>query len=994
MRFEVLGPVRVHRDGAVVPVTGTLRRTLLAMLLAHANESVPVDALLEALWGTDSDPRRTQRLHLHVHKLRAVLEEPERISHGPGGYALRVEPGELDVHEFDRLVDEALRMTHREPQRCVEHLRRALGLVRGAPYETVDVLALAGEVQRCAERRFIAVEELYEAELRCGRHSAVVGELSELVREHPMRERLQGLLMTALYQGGRQAEALDVYRRARAVLVEELGLEPGPELREIEQQVLAGESMRLKEPVRSVPAQLPPAPAGFVGRDEELAQLDALVGQARDGVVIGSLTGPGGAGKTALAVAWAHRVRESFPDGQLYVDLRGYGPDEPAQADEVLAGLLRSLGVDGHAIPPSLDERSSLLRSVLSGSRTLLVLDNARTVGQLRPLLPASRECLALVTSRDPLTGLGAREGAHRISIDRLAEEAAHELLRAMLGAERVDDDPAAVDRLVLRCARLPLALRVAAERIRLRPDSTVQELVDELDDPEHRLDALEDGGDPHSSVRTILSWSYEQLSAATARTFRLWGLHPGGDIDEPALAALIGRDARATRRAVDALRRTHLVQRTGPRRFGRHDLLRAYAVELTHEVDGRGTRDDAFAKLCEHFLATAVCAMEWITPEEGEIPAGHEEAIAATVGFSSYEGARHWLDAELTNLMALADSAPDHGRPSFTTDLSTVLWLYLDIASHLDEPIQLHRLALDIAERRGDGRAVGFACRGLGVALFRQNEYERAAAYLERALEMHVGDAKAQAMTLNYLAGARQVVGHVDEAIDHLRRSIDLLREQDLVYPEMRPLHNLATLLCRRGQHAEAEECLNRARALAEETRNWGNTAYAMRDLARLALQTGRPNEALDHAQRARSIAAEHRLHRIEITVKDTLGAVHRHLGDPGTAVALHSEALVTVRTFRDDVQLARALNSLAESLLGAGRPQDAEQHHQEALALPAPPVTPTERARALVGLGDVHAAVDEHDRAVDHWGQAFEIYRDLDPHRAEELRARLGGP
>ncbi|NGY65176.1 AfsR/SARP family transcriptional regulator [Lentzea sp. NEAU-D13] len=334
MRFDVLGPLRMYRGGDVVTISGALRRSLLAVLLARANEPVPTDVLIDALWGERAGDGSVQRLQVHVHRLRAALDDPERLSFGPDGYCLRVRPDDLDARRFDALLDEA---NGADPRRGAELIRQALELWRGTPYQGLDVPELVGEVHRLSERRLVAIEDLYAAELRCGRHGEITGELTELVHRHPLRERLHCLLMTALYQGGRQAEAMTVYRRARDVLAEELGLDPGAELRALEVRILHGEPVELgTSPLaRAVPAQIPHDTSGFVGREAGLARLDELLGKAPIVVVVGTA----GVGKTAMTVRWAHRVKDRFPDGQLYVDLRGYGPDPPLSPQDALAAF-------------------------------------------------------------------------------------------------------------------------------------------------------------------------------------------------------------------------------------------------------------------------------------------------------------------------------------------------------------------------------------------------------------------------------------------------------------------------------------------------------------------------------------------------------------------------------------------------------------------------------------------------------------------------------
>ncbi|ONI92319.1 hypothetical protein ALI22I_04450 [Saccharothrix sp. ALI-22-I] len=314
---------------------------------------------------------------------------------------------------------------------------------------------------------------------------------------------------------------------------------------------------------------------GFVGRDAELAELDNLLSTG-EAAVISAVAGTAGVGKTALAVRWAHRVRERFPDGQLYVDLRGYGPDQPVSPEDALAGFLRALDLEGAAIPQDLAERAARFRTLVARSRMLILLDNARTVEQLRPLLPGGSSCFVVVTSRDALAGLVAREGAHRLDLDRLPSEDAHRLLRELLG-DRVDAEPGAARALVERCARLPLALRITAELIRSRPTRGLSEFVDELSGQQGALDLLDADGDPHTAVRAVFSWSYRRLDAVAARVFRLLGLHPGHDADDHAAAALAGVSLRETRRALDMLRRAHLVDQISDGRYQPHDLLRAY---------------------------------------------------------------------------------------------------------------------------------------------------------------------------------------------------------------------------------------------------------------------------------------------------------------------------------------------------------------------------------------------------------------------------------
>ncbi|WP_165913142.1 AfsR/SARP family transcriptional regulator [Tamaricihabitans halophyticus] len=929
------------------------------------------------------------------------MAEPERLSFGPGGYRLTVLPGELDAEEFDTLVDDAISVSNQEPQRCAELLRKALAMFHGDPFQGIDLLMLTGEVQRYAERRLVALDELYAAELRSGRHAAVVGELTELANQHPLRERFHGLLMTALSRCGRQADALAAYRRAREISVVELGLEPGSELRAIEQRVLAGEDVPTDAQARHVtrsmvPAQLPAPPTSFVGRTDELGELDAMLSEALESVTVVAVVGAGGVGKTALARYWANGIRDQFPDGQLYLDLCGYGPDAPVRAEMALAGFLRAFGVEGSAIPQDVSERSALLRSALAGTRTLLVLDNAKTAEQVRPLLPATPGCLVLVTSRDPLASLVARDGANRILLSQFTWQEADSLLRNLLDAGRIDADPIGIDRLIARCARLPLALRIAAERIRFRPAAGVGELVDELEDPRDRLDLLETGDDPNSSVRTVLSWSYRQLPREAAELLRLWALHVGHDIDIEALAALTGRAHRDTRRSIELLQRAHLVDELSSGRFLLHDLLRAYAAELLSESDDAATRAEARRRLFDHYLSTSAQAMEWIAPEESELGTERYAAMAAGVRFSSYADARGWLDTERANLVQIAEHAPECGFTTYTFDLSATLWPFLDIGWHHDDAQRVHSRALDLARKIGDRVAEGIALRNLGLWQHRLNEYAKAAEHLEQALsvQQHLEEPKSLATTLNYLAGAYQTVGRFDEAITHFRHSTELYRELGSASLESKPLSNLGHLYRRLGRYAEAEHCLMRAMRLAEEADHLLSKAYTQTHLAFLRYDTAHYDEALNYARRMRDLIEGKGVRALDILGSYILGSIDRSRGNLQEAIANYQLALRAATPGYDTTITAMILNGLAEAHAANGDWDAAAENFEKALVTGSTGSgvgARYEQARAYSGSGDVCEALGQHSQARQYWRRAWKNFRDLQSPEAGRIAAKL---
>ncbi|MQY13829.1 Regulatory protein AfsR [Streptomyces sp. RB5] len=997
----VLGPLRMtgRGDAAAGEVPGALRRGLLSLLLARADEPVPAEVLLDALWGERPEPGRIRRLQLQVHRLRQLLDAPERLEFGASGYRLRVRPGELDAGRFGALLTEA---GPAGPARRVELIREALALWQGeTPYAGVELPALAGEVQRLGDRRLLALEELYEAELRCGHEARAAGELARLTERHPLRERLQALLVTALYRSGRQADALAAYRRARREVVTELGLEPGPELRALEQAILAGEPLEpdrtgmggRSDPGPVVPRQLPHPVPGFTGRDAELALLDRLTAEGGT-AVISAVAGTAGVGKTALAVQWAHRVRDRFPDGQLYVDLRGFGPGRPAEPADVLAAFLRALGADATVVPRDTVERAALFRSLVARRRLLVVLDNARSAEQVRPLLTGSPSCFVLVTSRNTLAGLAAREGAHRIDLDRMTDDEAHRLLVSLLG-ERCSADPGATARLVERCARLPLALRIAAERIRETPHRTLRGLVLELTDERDRLDLL-DAGDPHASVRAAFFASYRNLEPDTARLFRLLGLHPGQDTDEYALAALAGDPGRrATRRGLDRLVRASLVDEVTAGRYRLHDLLRSYAAELTAAADTGAERTAALSRLCDYYLRTAALAADILAPHELR-PAPAVRKVPEPPPLAGYHAALAWLDTERANLIRTATAAADHKLPGRTGDFSTALLWYLDLGLHLDEARELHTRALEAAREHGDLAAEGSALRALGLADFRLDRLQDAARSLEQALDLHTqaGDPLLEAASAGVLGVVLGLLGRSGEAVRQLRRSAELYRGLGVRRALLqRPMLNLGLLLRRLGRTAEAERALREALDIAVECRQPPGQVLSLCGLATLYRDTGRHDEALDHAERAVATARTGGLPFVEGFALTRLGAVHRGLGDHDSARRRYCEALAIARAgFNARLEMS-VLNDLAATHVALGGAADALRCHTEALAIAVDRGTAYEQARAHAGLGRCHDALGEPARAVPHWQEALTLFRGLKAPEAKEAERRLTG-
>lgn len=623
--FRLLGPVELWVAGRPVDLGPAKRRTVLAALLVDAGRWVPAETLIDRVWGEDPPAQVRGTLYAHIARIRRVLVEtgpwlsgdvgvPEarevpspapELVRGPAGYRLDISPDLVDVHRFRNLVARARPAEGSDAARVLA-LREAMGLWQGTPLAGLPGEWAARTRESWLHQYVDAVLGWADAELRVGGHLVVVDALSVLVAEHPLVEPLAVALIRALHAAGRAPEALACYAALHKRLADELGTTPGSEAQRAHRAILSGKAAPRPSSgvggtgrVKVVPAQLPLDPAGFTGREEELARLEKVLGASSarpTAVVVSAVSGTAGVGKTALAVHWAHRARDRFPDGQLYVNLRGYDPDRPLTAPDALVRFLTALGVSEQDIPPEQDDRAARYRTEVADRRMLIVLDNAATVEQVRPLLPGTGSCAVLVTSRDSLAGLVAREGAQRLDLDLLPADAARTLLRRLIGP-RAEAEPDAVDALAAQCARLPLALRVAAELAVTRPGTPLTDLVAELADQQRRLYLLDAEGDPRAAVVTVFSWSLRQLPPEAARTFRLLGLHPGPDLDAHAAAALTGSTVPDARRALEILARAHLVQRadttptpTGTPTPDARDALDTPTPARTHPVQRADT--------------------------------------------------------------------------------------------------------------------------------------------------------------------------------------------------------------------------------------------------------------------------------------------------------------------------------------------------------------------------------------------------------------------
>jgi tetratricopeptide (TPR) repeat protein/transcriptional regulator with XRE-family HTH domain len=745
----------------------------------------------------------------------------------------------------------------------------------------------------------------------------------------------------------------------------------------------------------NVPRQLPAAVRHFVGREAELAALTeqaGYLGTAQSIMVISAIGGTAGVGKTALAVNWAHQAAGKFPDGQLYVNLRGYDVGPPVSAGDALAGFLRTLGVASQDIPGDVDERAAVYRSLLAGRRVLVVLDNARQAEQVRPLLPGSPTCMTLVTSRDALAGLVARDGAIRLEMDLLPLSDAVSLLRVLIGS-RVDGSLDDAVMLASECCRLPLALRVAAELALARPEVPLSDLAHELSDLQHRLDALDAGPDERAAVRAVFSWSYRHLGDDAARSFRLAGLHPGPFLDGYALAALTGTTLDVANQQLRLLARAHLIHHAEPGRYGLHDLLRGYALELADTVDGESEGRASLTRLLDYYLCTAAVAMDTAFPAERHRRPAVGAPSTPAPGLTSESTALAWLGAELPGLVAVAVHAADHGWPDHAARLSATLFRFLDTASLYPEARIIHGHAGRAAGRTGDRAAEADALISLGLVDGHQGRHALATEHLERALSLYqaTGDQGGQARALNYLGLVYLQQGRYQEATGNFRKAQALFASVSERTGEAYALSNLGVLDLRQGHYQRAADQQEQALALLREQGDRHGEASVLTRLGLIGLQDGRYARAAGQFQQALARYRELGDRQGEASVLGRLGLISLRQNRYRQAVSRLQQALTLYGELSDPSGQASMLNGLGQAFLAAGQPVGARRQHAAALSLAVQSGDKYEQARAHDGLAGSYQASGDPGPARRHRQEALTRYDELGAPEADRIRALL---
>jgi len=907
VKFRLLGPFEIEADEPV-SIPRRRERCLLAVLLLEQGRGVAAERLADLLW--DGEPPSTARttLRSHVSRLRAAVgSHGVRISRQGSGYLLRTDPASIDAHVFRMLVQEARELT--EPDHRSKVLRSALDLWRGPVLADIATGLISDRLGAGLEElRLEALDQRISADLAAGLHRELIGELRELLATQPDRERFAAHLMLALYRSGRQGDALSVYDESRRLLASELGLSPGSELRRLHERILRAdpvlelpERVSVPEPAKSLgnPRQLPHDIADFMGRERELAALQSLASDGRAAPTIVAIDGAPGTGKTTLAVHWAHHIALRYPDIQLYLNLRGHSPGGPVTPAAAAETLLRAIGVHSELIPPSVEERSALLRSSLVGREVLMLLDDARDSDQVRPLLPGT-DSLVIVTSRNQLRGLSIRDGAHRVTLQRMPPDQAIDLLAAAIGAERVAAERDAAVRLVALCDHLPLALAIVAERAHRA--GTLAEVVSALE--QARLDNLGTGADdPHTDLRAALSWSYRALHEDAAAMFRKLGLHPASDIGLETAAALADLPVPAAKATLDQLVAAHLVEQRRPSRYELHDLIRLYATEAAHHEETAGDQETAVRRVLDWYLHAAVSADEQLSPHrrrdfiEPYQPRTEPPALAGPLE------AERWFEQEYDSLRAVTCWAAANGWASYTWRIALAMNTFVDRTIPWRDGVEFYQLAVRAAESAGEPVGQAYALNSLGSVHSKAGWTNEAKACFEqsRALFHELSHDRGEAMSMANIGLMYGNLGLHEEARRYAMLALELCAKLNYPRGTAQNLDNLGIALTVAGQYEQAVECHEQAHTINREIGDAASEAENLHHLGSAYAGLGDVPRSTRAFRTAVSIYRSLGSRRWEASVLIDFGKMLAGAGLPALARATLQSALGTMRDFGD---------------------------------------------------------------------------------------------
>jgi DNA-binding SARP family transcriptional activator len=921
--FRILGPLEVRTDEGWTKIGAAKQRSVLATLLLRPGEPVSTDVLIDQVWPDKPPAKAANLVSVYVHHLRRRIGDADGkvlVTRAPG-YRVVLGPDELDAAQFVGLVTEGRQaLAAGAPDRAVELLTGALELWRGPALADVPATALvAAEADRLGQSRLEALELRAEATLACGRFAEVLPEVRRLLADHPLQEKLWALQMRALYGAGRQAEALEVYEQARNKIADELGVDPGADLRQLYHQILNADEVQAVipaarvDPVLSnpVPAQLPADIRDFTGRSGQVEQLRELLagadGEDSPGAVrVVLVVGSGGLGKTALAVHAAHLLASRFPGGQLYANL--LGATQPVATAEVLARFLRDLGMEGHRIPLGEEERAAHFRTRLAGKQVLIVLDDARDAAQVQPLLPGSASCAVLVTARGTLPEL---VGSELIDLDVLPRPEARALFGVVAGEERAAAEPAATEAVLKACAGLPLAIRIAGARLARRGGGTVRALAERLSDERRRLDEFRMG---NLAVRASFEVSFTSLPGPVtpggldpARAFRLLGLWTGPSIGLPAAAGLLGEPELATADALDVLVDAHLLESPDPEQYRFHDLLRVYAADRALTEEAEADRREAITRALAWYLYSAEAAARVISRQRRQVPLGPVPAALHPLAFATLEEALTWCDHERLELMAATRLAAASGLHELAWKLPAAAMVFYSRRSHWADWVAAHEIGLTSARALGDRLAEAWMLNNLGMAYGAQR-MEESVTYLEQALDLsrELGNGPAEAQAATNVANAYFRLGNYADARIAAERSIDIERQVGDRFGEGIGLGILGGACRELGEFGAAIEFLQQALAISRELGERDFEAETLTDLGEAYLGLGQLADATNCLEDSLAIRQSIGDRHGQAATLQRLGQANWRAGNVGKARAQLAEAIALYDDLRDHAQAA----------------------------------------------------------------------------------------
>ena len=943
--FRILGPLEVWNGREWAQVSAPKWRALLATLLLSPGQPVSTGQLIADLWGDAPPAKASNLVSVYVHRLRRLIGDADGsvlVTRAPG-YQIMVPPDGLDAGRFARLAaDGRAALAGGDPARAAELLGAALAEWRGPALADVPASPLvAAEADRLEESRIQALELRIEADVGCGRHDEVTPDLRRLLSGHPLREGLWGLLMRALYGAGRQAEALETYARAREVIADELGVDPGADLQQLYQDILNADAaspvagtagarpatlVGAAPPAPPAPAQLPadiPDFTGRAGQVEELRRLLSPGGQdhgSPGAVPVVLVVGSGGLGKTALAVHAAHLLADQFADGQLYASL--HAAAEPVDPAEILARFLRGLGMDGAQIPVEAEERAAQYRTRLAGKQVLIVLDDARDAAQVRPLLPGTASCAVLITARRAMPEL---VGNQLLDLDVLPPAEARALFGRVAGEERASAEPAATGEVLTACAGLPLAIRIAGARLAARGGWNVHTLAGRLSNERRRLDELRAG---NLAVRASFEVSFASLASSAgpggvnpARAFRLMGVWTGPFITLPAAAALLGQPEGAVADALEVLVDAHLLDAPEPDLYRFHDLLRVYAADRARAEETDQDRQEAIARLAGWYLHTAEAAARIISPQHIRVPLDPLPGPVRPLEFPSLEAALAWCEHERPGLAAATRLAAESGLHEAAWKLPAAAMSFFYRSSHWADWVTTHQTGLASARQAGDRLGEAWMLNNLGMVYGVQHMAESVTCF-EQALTLsrEIGDTAGETRAANNVAKAYFRLGRFDEALAAAGESLTVQRQAGSRYGEGLAL-NLLGCACRElGRYAEAAGHQQEALMIFRELGDPWTQADSLSDLGETYLSLKQVDQAIGRLTESLAIRRDISDRFGQADALRRLGHAHRQASDEARARELLSEAITLFEEVGDAAEAARTRASLAETITDAG--------------------------------------------------------------------------